>query len=84
MIVMGFLSTGFARTDETGGSMRTVDQIENLLRIAHEGVEHSRARDYWEGIEDTLRWVLGELPEPIEAWEIVNAKTGATQNDGGA
>lgn len=46
---------------------RKQTEVDELLSIAVHQIEVSRARDYWEGIEDALRWMLGTEIPSLEA-----------------
>lgn len=46
-------------------------QISDLIKIGETARATSRARDYWDGILDALRWVTGEDSSAIEAWLLV-------------
>jgi hypothetical protein len=48
--------------------VRKQQELERLLSIAQEQSQRSHAKEYWEGIEDTLQWVMGEANPAIEAW----------------
>jgi hypothetical protein len=50
-----------------GSEPRTEQQCEDLARIAAVQQLTSRVPDYWAGVEDGLRYALGELPDPIQA-----------------
>jgi hypothetical protein len=51
--------------------MREEAEVENFLKVAEEQVKTSRARDYWEGIQDTLEWVLGHDIAAFRVWLMV-------------
>jgi hypothetical protein len=46
---------------------RPVWQVADLIKIAKSCQERSPAPDYWQGVEDGLRYAAGELPDAIQA-----------------
>jgi hypothetical protein len=55
--------------------------VSDLARIAFEQGKSSRAPDYWHGVEDALRWVLGGLPAAIDARLMVEWGTSEPPHD---
>lgn len=55
--------------------MRNESEIRDLRGLAVKQQGISRARDYWEGVEDALAWANGESVPPIEAHLLVHRKT---------
>lgn len=69
--------------------MRRPDRdVRTLLGLALAQTQVSRAPDYWQGVEDGLRFALGETPQAIAAWLDVllaqgqRAGTGQADDDG--